>query len=280
MKFSGDLFTYDDKNRLTAFETGPIQSGKTVVFIGGLGDGFNAVPYLDRLVDMLASNDWSLIQVQLSSSFNGYGTTDLQTDSEELDRLVNHLKEERNKSQIVFLGHSTGSQDCYWHNKYGKTNQNVAGYILQAPVSDREHFEKTESNFHHYLDLASQLRNEGKGDSLLPRDAFWAPISADRFFSLCAKGGDDDVFSTDLTDQEITKLYENVNRPICWVYSDQDEFYASEQDKVEVMNRFKSICPAIKVAANVPFGDHCIDRQDAQEHFCKVVEDFLKNHLN
>ncbi|KAI9255349.1 hypothetical protein EDC94DRAFT_661970 [Helicostylum pulchrum] len=276
MKFSGELFTYDDKNRLTAFETGPIQTGKTVVFIGGLGDGFNAVPYLEPLVKILSSNNWSLTQVQLSSSFNGYGTTNLQTDSEELDTLVTYLKQERNKSKIVFLGHSTGSQDCYWHNKNGKTNQSISGYILQAPVSDREHFEQSLPKLQQYLDLSSQLRNEGKGDSLLPRDAFWDPISADRFFSLCSKGGDDDIFSTDLTDGEISKLYQGVNRPICWIYSDQDEYYSSKQDKTTVMNRFKSLCPAIKITAIVPFGDHCIERQDSQEYFCSIVDDFLK----
>jgi pimeloyl-ACP methyl ester carboxylesterase len=88
--------------------------------------------------------------------------------------------------------------------------------------------------------------------------------------------GDDDVFSTDLTVDELTKLYENVTRPICWIYSDQDEFFASNQDKSQLMERFKRICPAIKVTANVPHGDHSITRQDSQEYFCKVVDEFLK----
>lgn len=88
--------------------------------------------------------------------------------------------------------------------------------------------------------------------------------------------GDDDVFSTDLTDQEISKLYQGVNRPICWVYSDQDEYYSSKQDKSTVMNRFKSLCLAIKITVTVPFGNHCIERQDSQEYFCSIVDDFLK----
>lgn len=188
MRFPGELFTYDNDSRLTAFETGPIQSTETVVFIGGLGDGFNAVPFLEPLVKRLSDLNWSFIQVQLSSSFNGYGNTNLQTDAKELDSLVTYLKDKRGKTKIVFLGHSTGSQDCYWHNKNGKTNQEIAGYILQAPVSDREHFKVNLPNFDHFVELAIKYRKEGKGQEYLPRAAIDAPITADRFFSLTVKG--------------------------------------------------------------------------------------------
>lgn len=186
MKFSGELYTYDNETNLTAFETGPVTE-KTVVFIGGLGDGFNAVPFLEPLAETLAKSNWSLTQVLLSSSYNQYGFSNLQMDAKQLDLLVQHLKEKRGKNKIVFLGHSTGSQDCYRHNKYGQTNQDISGYILQAPVSDREHLKDNLDNFQHHLDLAIQLR-KGKGTELLPRSAFWAPITADRFFSFCSKG--------------------------------------------------------------------------------------------
>lgn len=188
MKFSGELFIYDEDSRLTAFETGPTESTETVVFIGGLGDGFNAVPFLEPLEKQLTKLNYSLIQVQLSSSNQGYGTSNLQTDSKELDLLVTYLKDKRGKTKVIFLGHSTGCQDCYWHNKYGKTSQHIAGYILQAPVSDREHFKANLPNFEKTLDLAIKYRKEGKGQELLPRDSFDAPITADRFFSFSAKG--------------------------------------------------------------------------------------------
>lgn len=210
MEFTGELFTYhlDDSSAiwksLVAFESGPRDSGKTVVFIGGLGDGFNNVPFLFPLYQTLASIGWSLTQVQLSSTFNGYGTTNLRTDAKELDQLIGVLKQ-RGKKSIVLLGHSTGkytsqnskkqclylvlgSQDCYTHNKYGERNQDVLGYILQAPVSDREHFSKNLPNFQQSLELATSMKKEGKGDELLPRATFWAPITADRFYSLSSKG--------------------------------------------------------------------------------------------
>jgi hypothetical protein len=87
------------------------------------------------------------------------------------------------------------------------------------------------------------------------------------------------VFSTDLSTEELTNLFQGVNKPMCWIYSDEDEYYASNQDKVQVMERFQKICPAIKVTANVPHGDHCIVRQDSQEYFVKVVHDFLTNTI-
>lgn len=108
MKFSGELFTFEKESNLVAFESGLV-TDKTVVFIGGLGDGLNAVPYLEPLEESLTSFGWSLTQVQLSSSFNGYGTSNLQTDCQQLDALVDHLTTERGKKQIVFLGHSTGN---------------------------------------------------------------------------------------------------------------------------------------------------------------------------
>jgi hypothetical protein len=108
MKFSGELFTYDQELNLVAFESGPKDTKQVVVFIGGLGDGFNAIPVIEPLTATLSSKGWSLVQVQLESSFNGYGTTNLQTDAKHLDTLVDYLKTQREKTRIVFLGHSTG----------------------------------------------------------------------------------------------------------------------------------------------------------------------------
>jgi hypothetical protein len=42
--------------------------------------------------------------------------------------------------------------------------------------------------FQESYDRAIKLRNEGKGQELLPRKTFWAPITADRFYSLASKG--------------------------------------------------------------------------------------------
>lgn len=107
MEFTGDLFQYNEEERLNAFETEP-KSDKVVIFIGGLGDGFNAVPFLSPLSKAVSALGWSLVQVQLSSSVDGFGTSDLQTDCRELDILIDYLKSKRQKKKFVFIGHSTG----------------------------------------------------------------------------------------------------------------------------------------------------------------------------
>lgn len=204
MNFSGELFTYH--GRLTAFESGPLESTKTLVYIPGVGEGFNFVPFLKPLSTMLSSKNWSLVQVQLDSTLDGFGYSSLQKDSEQLDALVNHLKSKRNKKTIVFMGHSTGkkklyvwlgvtdskryigSQDCFWHNKYGATNQQVSAYILQAPVSDRENLLPNLDKFDYYINLATRLRSENRGNELLPIEAMGTPVTADRYYSFCSKG--------------------------------------------------------------------------------------------
>lgn len=108
MEFHGTLFTYYEPDRLTAFESGPADSGKTVVFVGGLCDGYNSVPFLAPLQRALEEEGWSLIQTQLSSSYSGYGIVNLQKDCDELDHLIEYLKTRRSKSKIVVMGHSTG----------------------------------------------------------------------------------------------------------------------------------------------------------------------------
>jgi hypothetical protein len=81
-----------------------------------------------------------------------------------------------------------------------------------------------------------------------------------------------------LKDEDLKELYDNVTRPMCWVYSDQDEYYVEhpEYNKQQVMERFQKFCPAIKMIDTVPFGDHCLSRQDSQDYFFNIVEKFLE----
>ncbi|KAI8877953.1 DUF1749-domain-containing protein [Backusella circina FSU 941] len=274
MELSGSLFTYSD--RLTAFESGPTEYTKTVVFVGGLGDAYNAVKYLVPLQKRLERLGWTLTQVELSSSGVGYGISSLIQDSAELDELVQCLRVSRNKEKVVFLGHSTGCQDSYWHNKYMESKAD--GYIFQAPISDRlSLMNESPSRFKKLLEKAKQMISERKGEELMPRQADMAPITAERLVSLLDYRGDDDVFSPDLKDKDLEELYANVTSPICWVYSEQDEYYVEhpDDDKQKVMERFQKFCPAIKMTDIVPFGDHCLSREDSQEHFFETVEKFL-----
>ncbi|KAG0003932.1 hypothetical protein BGZ79_010786 [Entomortierella chlamydospora] len=139
ISLSGTLSVYNPQTRLTMFESGPENSTASVVFIGGLLDGYHALPYLPLLDKTLAEQvGMSLIQVMLSSSHMGYGISSLQEDVKELDVLFDFLLEKRAKTRLFIVGHSTGCQDAISYACYGKHKEAIQGIVLQGPVSDRE----------------------------------------------------------------------------------------------------------------------------------------------
>ena len=69
---------------------------------------------------------------------------------------------------------------------------------------------------------------------MMPRSSFWAPITASRYVSLFDKDGDDDFFSSDLTDEQLRERLGHVSRQggsseldLLAVYSGKDEYVPS-----------------------------------------------------
>lgn len=147
MHLPGELFLYDPLHRLSAFESGCIGSTKVVILVGGLTDGFMTIPYTEALSGYLEIKKVALVHCLLRSSYLSYGTGCLDNDAEDLCRLLGYLHEEKGKEQVVFLGHSTGCQDImrflgdtrFFAALSEELRTVVAGAVLQAPVSDREH---------------------------------------------------------------------------------------------------------------------------------------------
>lgn len=54
--------------------------------------------------------DWSVFEIRLSSSFNQWGFSDLDSDAKEIGEAVKHLKGKMGKAKVVLMGHSTGCQ--------------------------------------------------------------------------------------------------------------------------------------------------------------------------
>lgn len=69
-----------------------------------------ATEYLEPLAAALDNEQWSLVQILLSSSYTGYGISSLQQDAMELDQLIHYLINKENSDGVVLLGHSTGCQ--------------------------------------------------------------------------------------------------------------------------------------------------------------------------
>ncbi|SAM81654.1 uncharacterized protein UBRO_03273 [Ustilago bromivora] len=150
----------------------------------------------------------------------------------------------KRNGKVVLMGHSTGCQDLVAYllssTRATSAETRIDGAILQAPVSDREVYEQdrgaasdqVRNEMDRELQHATQLVQSGQGAVLMPRkdlesgsmptDPTDAPIdtngmssgnasavltpamTAYRTWSLRAKGGHDDFFSSDLEDALIT----------------------------------------------------------------------------
>ncbi|XP_039163721.1 UPF0613 protein PB24D3.06c [Eucalyptus grandis] len=271
-QFRGVLLKYGAKPVQVAFKTGEYK--QQVIFIGGLTDGFLATEYLEPLAIALDKEKWSLVQLLMSSSYSGYGTSSLQQDAAELDQLISYLINKEDSEGVVLLGHSTGCQDIV---HYMRTNaacsRAVRGAILQAPVSDRE-YRATLPETAALIDLASTMIKEGRGSELMPREADeGSPITANRFYSLCAYMGEDDMFSSDLTDDQLRmRLGHMCNTPCQVIFSVADEYVPAYVDKKSLVER---LCKALGGAEKVEIehGNHSLSNRVSEA--VQAIIDFV-----
>ncbi|KAJ6842010.1 UPF0613 protein PB24D3.06c [Iris pallida] len=269
----GILFKYGPKSAQVAFRTGDFN--QQVIFVGGLTDGLLATEYLEPLSIALENENWSLVQPLLTSSYIGYGVSSLEQDSLELDQLIGHLIDKENSEGVVLLGHSTGCQDIV---HYMRTNfacsRAVRGVILQAPVSDRE-YRATLPETAEMIDLALNMITEGRAMELMPRKANPdAPITAYRYHSLCAYMGDDDMFSSDLSEDQLRmRLGHLSNTPCQVIFSMADEYVPEYVDKKALVER---LCRALGGAEKVEieWGNHALSNR--VQEAVQAILDFVR----
>ncbi|KAF5941665.1 hypothetical protein HYC85_019307 [Camellia sinensis] len=277
-QFRGVMFKYGPKPIQVAFKTGDYK--QQVIFIGGLTDGFLATEYLEPLAIALDKEKWSLVQFLLSSSYSGYGISSLKQDAIELDQLINYLINKEDSEGVVLLGHSTGCQDIvYYMRTNAACSRAVRAAIFQAPVSDREYL-ATLPETAAMIDLASTMISEGRASELMPREANPdAPITASRYHSLCAYNGDDDMFSSDLSDDQLRmRLGHMSNTPCQVLFSMADEYVPEYVDKKALVDRqtMFTLCKAMGGAEKVEieWGNHSLSNR--VEEAVQAVIDFVK----
>ncbi|KAL8635876.1 MAG: hypothetical protein Q9228_006677, partial [Teloschistes exilis] len=211
-------------HHLVAFEHVPSSSSSpeprpqpqnSLLFIAGLGDGLLTTPYTPTLAAALPPT-WSLIQVLLSSSYSGWGTSSLTQDIAEISQCVTYFQSRRPQGKIILMGNSTGCQDVLGYLSFpptpdeeragqGGERPRVDGGILQAPVSDREAIEMIypRDDLERYNKLAQRFVSDGKADEMLPNEVslpfLGARTTASRWLSLSSPAplhnGQDDLFS-------------------------------------------------------------------------------------
>jgi len=243
------MFIYHKERHLPAFISGPALKNKgkkaALIFVAGLGDqGFLATTYLAPLQKRLEETlQWNLVQVTLSSSGTGYGVSSITKDAEELHKLVDYLMKELGFESFALLGFSTGCQDAVAFLKTSDLAKAVKALILLSFVSDREHREGLPET-ERYLAQAQAMIREGKGNELLPRAAEGtggAPITAVRFASLAGKNGEDDMFSSDLSDDELHRKLGHIKIPTALVFSVDDEYVSWQIEPRKLAQRFSAV---------------------------------------
>jgi pimeloyl-ACP methyl ester carboxylesterase len=219
------------------------------VLLGGLSDGLLPTPYTQLLEQACcatnAAHSWSLVQPLLSSSYTGFGHGSLDRDTTELHELFEYLATHRNCQRLVIVGHSTGCQNIvhYLKKKQHDTTPNIVAVILQAPVSDREHAMANQDEYNRHLAMAVSMAANKNHQELMPRSAFWAPITAQRFLDLHERGGADDFFSSDYSDAELADRLGHIGaassylRTCLVAFSGADEFVPDTVDSHELMER-------------------------------------------
>jgi pimeloyl-ACP methyl ester carboxylesterase len=260
MAHPGTLHKYNKK--LVAFEHAPStpstsqEPPHTLLWIGGLGDGLLTVQYPSTIASSLPPT-WLVAEVVLRSSYNGWATGRLSRDARELGECVQYFRELRPGAKVVLMGHSTGCQDImeYLVGPDAKSRPPVDGAILQGGVSDREAWEdmlktgEEKAAFREIVERAKKMCEEGDEKGIVSvkgnmvAEALGAPMSAYRTYSLLARGGDDDYFSSDLGDEHFKTTFGKMpaTTTVAFLLGDEDPYVPASIDKAALLERWTRI---------------------------------------
>lgn len=280
----GVLSRVSEENRhlLTFVSTSSAHSicSNAFVLIPGLTDGFLSLEHVSVALNLaLLQIDYSLVQVNLSSSFDQFGFQSLDEDQRELDTLIQFIKDKYKFNKIVLMGHSTGCQDILYLFKHGHHSALVDGIILQAAVSDRDSILATDTT-PSMLAEAHQLEREGKVNHFLTKRHCDAPITAKRFLSLAGRLTPDDMFSVDLTDQELTPILSSVQVPALLVFSKEDEYVPDKEKQISFADRMVRVLKVTSPVVDllyVPGADHSLTT--GSQLFIERVTSFITKYI-
>ena len=288
----GQLHRYNQS--LVAFEHDMTSTPKNILlWIGGLGDNLLSVSYPSTLAKHLP-NGWSLVEVSLSSSLNGWGTGSVLRDAEELGECVSYFRGlYEADSKIVLMGHSTGCQDAMQYVSGPVELPPLDGVILQAPVSDREALEAGVPDYvrKQVIEVAQKHVSNGQENQVLPTDLSSrlfgsTPVSAYRALSLLSpnKDGDEDYFSGDLPDSAFEKTFGTYTRtPLLILCSGNDEHVPPHVDVQGLIQKWSAIvkkyggCVDRENGGIIDRASHNLvdDPEDVILDLCRRVRGFL-----
>ncbi len=116
-------------------------------------------------------------------------------------------------------------------------------------MSDRESIALSPGDHTANISHAKSLQ----GEEMMPRSAFWAPITASRYISLFDVDGDDDFFSSDLTGEElhirlghVGDIGRDTGLHLLVAYSKKDEYVPENVNKDVLLRRLVSAMNGIE----------------------------------
>jgi len=281
----GTIFPYSQSANLCAFDS-DVKCALSLVFIHGITEGFLSIPLLPDLTKALSDMELaSVVQLIMRSSYSGYGVTSLDTDVRDLVDLLKQLKL-RGKEKIILCGHSTGTQDVVHLLRRLQSNSEpldlplIKGAIFLAPVSDREAFllEIPDTLLAERVKLAESKLKENLGEELTPRD--WGyeniPCSYNRFISLSKRLGQEDMWSSDLSEDELNSMIGHVKLPSLILYAEFDEYVPKFVDKEVLLSRLQRAMPGCCTTVMVEKANHEFGSTRAQSSVVSSVVKFTK----
>ncbi|KAL6901052.1 DUF1749 domain-containing protein [Trichoderma evansii] len=266
-----------------AYETGPAGRKNAIVFIGGLGDGPHSVQYLRTVAKHLEEAkdlSYSLFEFRLRSSFSGFGTGSLADDVADISTLVKYLRS-IGKSKVVLFGHSTGCQDCAEYTNYAKHDSSpVDGFILQAPISDREAFKLEFPDTDKSVQVAEQMIAAGKADHIAPKEvippSLGPAVSAHFTNNPCCRG-DEDFFSSDLDETMVKTIWSRFDKPVLVLHSEKDENVPRNVDQKKLNKLYQQAGAQVSSLSDlIPNTGHTVRRDSAREWLGERVIKFLE----
>ena len=280
---SGELIRVSPQNKnilaFVSFNSENTFCSNAAVLIPGLTDGMMTLSYTHSLNGRLISAGYSLVQVHISSSFNQFGVHTLDTDVQELTEVVRHLVDHLKFKKILLMGHSTGCQDILYFLRHSSLARCVDAIILQGAISDRDDISADETA-QALIDEAKLLDEVGRSDSLLQGMHCGAPITAKRYLSLAGRLTPDDMFSNDLTSDELVPILAPVKVPVLLCYSEQDEYVpdmvAQKASSQRIADTLVKLGNARIVERVYLTGDHGLSEEKDYTCFVDNVLDFIR----
>ena len=274
-------YSEEDKNLVgfVSLNENRMVCSNALILVVGLTDGFMSLNYTEHLSSELIKINYSLVQVNLSSSFLQFGFNSLKSDCAELTKLVKKIKQLYRFQRVAMLGHSTGAQDALYFARHGEAADSLDAIIFQGAVSDRDYLPAMEEETPQMLKEAKKLKEEGKEDALLTEKLFGAPITAYRFLSLAGRLTDDDMFSVDLREDELEPILTPVRVPILLCFSERDEYVPDKVGQkafaLRMIKVLKKNSP--RVECRYFSGDHGLSKLEYYKPFVNCLCEFLSS---